>query len=103
MGVEKQTLAEELQIPGKLLAEGAKQAHALLEGGFLDKAIEMAEGLVAADERNPYYRHVLGTAFYRKREYRSALSVAEEGLKLTPGNQELVELRDFAAKALGKR
>ena len=100
MGAEKPTLAEEFEIPGKVLAVAAKQAYALLEGGFLDKAIELAEGLVAADEKNAYYRHVLGTALYRKREFRSALRVAEEGLRQEPGNKELLELRDFAAKGV---
>jgi hypothetical protein len=96
-----QSLAEELNITKELLLMAAERTYDLLGTEQYDDALVMAQGLVAADGDNWYYRTLLGTALLRKRQLKKALVVVDEGLRRTPGNADLVTLRSTIAKGLG--
>lgn len=98
---EPQSLAEELEIPESVLQQAAQITYDLLSAEQFDDAVAMARGLVAADGRNWYYRSLLGTALFRRREMKAALEVVEEGLKHAPGNEDLTQLRSSIRRALG--
>jgi Flp pilus assembly protein TadD len=95
------SLAQEVGITPKVLVEAAKRAHDLLTSEQLDEALVMAEGLVAADDSNGYYRTLLATTLFRRREFKRALSAVEEGLKFAPGHKDLTNLRPTLANILG--
>ena len=99
---EPTSLAEEFNIPEAVLKQAAQMAYDLLTADQLDDAVVLARGLVAADEGNWYYRSLLGTALYRKRELKSALEIVDDGLKFQPGQEDLTALRRSIATALGQ-
>jgi predicted Zn-dependent protease len=100
---QPQSLAEELEIPKSVLTKAAQAIYDLLEADQLDEAITMGRGLVAAEEANGYYRSLLATGLFRRREMKSALEVVEEGLKRQPGSEDLTPLRAKIRAALGLR
>jgi hypothetical protein len=84
---------EEMGITDAALMACAKQAYDLLSAGRPQEAAAVSEGLVAADKKNAYYRTLYATALLRKREFKAALAVVDEGLTHSPGNKELSDLR----------
>ena len=64
--------------PDKVLAE-ARQA---LSKGQTDKAISLAEGLVAANPREASYRALLGQAYLRAGRFESAAQSLNDAMKL---------------------
>jgi hypothetical protein len=96
-----QSLAEELNIPKQMLQMAAERIYDLLGAEQYDDALEMAQGLVVADEDSWYYRTLLATAHMRKRQMKKALAVVDEGLRRVPGNPDLLTLRSTIAKTLG--
>lgn len=99
---EPTSLAEEFDIPDTVLKQAAQMTYDLLAAEQLDDAMVLARGLVAAEEGNWYYRSLLATALFRKREMKSALEIVEEGLKFQPNQADLVALRRSIKAALGQ-
>ena len=64
--------------PDKVLAE----AHKALSKGQTDKAISLAEGLVAANPREASYRALLGQAYLRAGRFESAAQSLNDAMKL---------------------
>ncbi len=93
MSDQPKSRAEEYGVPPELLNEAAKTTYGLLESGYFDQAIEYAQGLVAADESNSYYRQLLAAALIKKKLYKRAHAVLDEGLKNAPGDRELTRLK----------
>lgn len=98
---EPTPLAEEFDIPDAVLKQAAQMTYDLLTAEQFDDAIVLGRGLVAADEGNWYYRSLLGTALFRKREMKGALEIVEDGLKYQPNQADLVALRRSIRSAMG--
>jgi predicted Zn-dependent protease len=97
------SLAEEYEIPKQLMLMAAERTYDLLNAEQYDEALVMAEGLVAADDKNPYYRTLLGTVLLKRRQLKKALAIVDDGLKFAPNDAELAALRGNIAKGLGLR
>jgi hypothetical protein len=71
----------------------ARKAYDLLGAGRPKEAEVVARGLVLLDKTNAYYRTLLATALLRKLALKDALTVVDEGLAHSPGNEGLTGLR----------
>ncbi len=73
--------------PGAVVAKPAPDkvaadAQKALSGGKVEKAIELAEGLVAANPREASYRALLGQAYLRAGRFESAAQSLDDAMKL---------------------
>jgi hypothetical protein len=96
-------LREEIGITDEALNLCAKTAYDLLKSGRPHEAAKVSKGLIVADRKNPYFRTLYATALVRKREYKEALAVVDEGLTHSPQDQHLVALRESLLPAVGGR
>ena len=60
----------------------AAAAKAALAGGQFDKAIQLAEALVAASPREPSYRALLAHAYLKAGRFESAALTFDDAMKL---------------------
>lgn len=84
--------------PDKVAAE-AKQA---LAKGNVDKAISMAEGLVAANPREAAYRGLLGQAYLRAGRFESAAQSLDDAMKLGDNSTRTALSLALAYSSMGR-
>lgn len=62
--------------------QSAKGAQAALAKGQVEKAVQLAEALVAANPREPSYRALLGQAYLKAGRFNSAVTTFNDAMKL---------------------
>jgi Flp pilus assembly protein TadD len=84
--------------PDKVAAEAQKA----LSKGQIDKAIELSEGLVAANPREARYRALLGQAYLRAGRFESAAQSLDDAMKLGDNSARTALSLALAYSGMGK-